>query len=93
MIRVVLSLALAATAGSALAQTPPAGTKALFTDNCAFCHDSEENGAPLTEKLKELEPAAIVEKLTTGTMAGFAASLSAQQKREIAEFVTGKKLP
>jgi Raf kinase inhibitor-like YbhB/YbcL family protein len=88
-------------AGAAPAATPapaaaaPVNTagKAPFDANCGICHATGENGAPLTATLTRLEPAAVVEKVTTGTMAGFAAALSPQQKRDVAEYVTGKKLP
>jgi polyvinyl alcohol dehydrogenase (cytochrome) len=67
--------------------------KDLFTERCGVCHDTGENGAPLTGDMKKLDPVAVVEKLTTGTMAGMAGGLSDQQKREIAAFVTGKAAP
>jgi mono/diheme cytochrome c family protein len=89
----ILAALAAAVAPSALAQATPAQTKTAYEENCGFCHDTGENGAPLIDKLKALEPAAIVEKMTTGSMAGFSGALSDPQKREIAVWLTGKGLP
>jgi mono/diheme cytochrome c family protein len=71
----------------------PQETKDLFAERCGVCHDTGENSAPLTDDMKRLEPAAVVEKMTTGTMAGMAGGLTDQQKRDIAVFLTGKPLP
>jgi len=71
----------------------PEEGKALYEERCGFCHDTGENSAPLVDALKALDPAAIVEKLTTGTMASMAAGLTDQNKRDIAVFLTRKPLP
>jgi polyvinyl alcohol dehydrogenase (cytochrome) len=76
-------------APAALAQE----VKDLFAARCGICHDTGEDNAPMTSEMKKLEPAAVVEKLTTGTMAGMAAGISDDQKRELAVFVTGKPFP
>jgi polyvinyl alcohol dehydrogenase (cytochrome) len=85
------SLAAICLMASAASADPPAA-KDLFAERCGVCHDTGENSAPLTGDMKKLEPAAVVEKMTAGTMAGMAGGLSDQQKREIAAFVTGKLL-
>jgi mono/diheme cytochrome c family protein len=72
---------------------PTAETKAAFDSSCAFCHDDGENGAPKTPTLTRLEATAALEKITTGSMAGFAGALTPQQKRDVAEMITGKRLP
>ena len=86
------AIAAAMIAAPALAQVPPA-TKDLFEERCGVCHTTGENSAPLNEALAKLDPAAIVEKLTTGTMASMAGGLSPQQLRELAVHLTGKGLP
>lgn len=91
--RLVFAAVLAAGLAAPAALAGPDDVKALYEERCGFCHDTGENGAPLTDALKALEPAAIVEKTTTGTMAGMAAGLTDQNKREIAVFLTGKPLP
>ena len=83
----------AAPAAAPAAPAPNPATKAAFDANCGICHATGENGAPLTATFARLEAAAVLQKVTTGSMAGYAGSLSAQQKRDIAELVTGKKLP
>jgi mono/diheme cytochrome c family protein len=65
----------------------------LFAARCAMCHGSGVGGAPLADKLATLEPAAVVEKLTNGTMAPMAAGISDEDKRNIAVFLTHKPLP
>jgi mono/diheme cytochrome c family protein len=72
---------------------PTAETKKAFDENCGICHADGENGAPKTETLTRLNAADVLTKVTTGSMSGFATTLSAQQKRDIAEMVTGKRLP
>jgi Raf kinase inhibitor-like YbhB/YbcL family protein len=72
---------------------PTAEIKAAFDSNCGICHADGENGAPLTTAMMRLDAASVLTKVTTGSMSGFANSLSAQQKRDIAEMVTGKRLP
>ena len=72
---------------------PTAETKKTFDENCGICHADGENGAPKTETMTRLDAASVLTKVTTGSMSGFATTLSAQQKRDIAEMVTGKRLP
>jgi mono/diheme cytochrome c family protein len=61
----------------------------LYAARCNTCHSAGVGGAPPTDKLKTAAPESIVEKLTTGTMQYMAAGLSDQDKRDIAEFLTG----
>jgi polyvinyl alcohol dehydrogenase (cytochrome) len=94
MMKLAFAAALVAVAAApSFAQAPPQDTKTVFETNCGFCHNTGENGAPLTDALRKLDPVAVVEKMTTGTMAGFAGALDEKQKREVAAFVTGKPLP
>ena len=69
---------------------PDAGSD-LFAARCNMCHGTGMGGAPLTDKLAVLAPDAIVEKLTTGTMASMAAGISDDDKKAIAAFLTTKK--
>jgi polyvinyl alcohol dehydrogenase (cytochrome) len=68
---------------SALAQHDAA---ALYTTNCAACHDADVR-APDRSTLKLKTPDAILASLTNGTMAIQARGLSGDEKRAIARFL------
>src|SRR3954462_7939339 len=63
----------------------------IFGNACETCHGKVEE-APRPEMLKKLTPEKIYEVLTTGAMKSQAASLTDQQKKDIAEWVGGRKL-
>jgi polyvinyl alcohol dehydrogenase (cytochrome) len=63
---------------------------ALFQKSCAACHDAGANRAPRTEAIKQLSPEAVYTALTSGSMAGMGAALSAGEIRAIATSLTGK---
>jgi cytochrome c5 len=65
----------------------------LYDARCKMCHATALNNAPPIEKLAALEPAVVVDKLTTGTMAVMASGLTEQDKRDIAVYLTKKGLP
>jgi cytochrome c5 len=88
----VLGLGLIA-APAAFAEPGPAEGQGLYEARCKMCHGAGLNNAPLVEKLATLEPTAVVEKLTSGTMSVMASGLSDQDKRDIAVFLTHKGLP
>ena len=67
----------------AAAQTDPA---ALYTTNCATCHDGDVR-APDRQTLKLKTPEAILATLVSGTMASQARGLDAVEKRALAEFL------
>jgi mono/diheme cytochrome c family protein len=89
----ILGLGLLA-APAAFADPAPAVSdgEAVFAARCNFCHGTGQGGAPLMDKLAALEPAAVVEKLTTGTMSAMAAGISDENKRDIAVYLTKKPL-
>lgn len=72
---------------------PPSPVEAMYEERCSVCHATGENGAPLTDKLQTLTAAAIVEKLTTGTMASMASGMTDEEKRGIAQFLTSRAAP
>lgn len=86
----VLGLGLIAAPAAFAGPTEGAG---LYDARCKMCHATQLNNAPPIEKLAVLEPALVVEKLTTGTMAVMASGLSDQDKRDIAVYLTKKALP
>jgi polyvinyl alcohol dehydrogenase (cytochrome) len=80
--------ALLAGAG-ALAQ-PPSGED-VFTQSCAICHvDPPQENIPPLEALRGLDPNAIVESLTDGTMRLQGSLLDAAEQAAVAEFITGR---
>ncbi len=78
---------------AAFAEPGPAEGAAVYEARCKMCHAAGLNNAPLQDKLATLDPAAVVEKLTTGTMAVMASGLTDEDKRNIAVYLTQKALP
>jgi len=73
----------------------PAEGGAIFESKCMMCHGSGVANAPLVEKLATLDNAKIIEALTTPIpmMAGVVGTLSEDDKRNIAVYLTKKTLP
>jgi polyvinyl alcohol dehydrogenase (cytochrome) len=63
----------------------------IFGNACGKCHGKLDE-APPPEMLKKLTPEKIYDALTAGVMKTQAAGLTDQQKRDIAEWVGGRKL-
>src|ERR1700740_3269141 len=63
----------------------------IFGNSCEGCHGKLDS-APPPAMLKKLTPEKIYEALTTGNMKNQAADLTDIQKRDIAEWVSGRKL-
>ncbi|HKV02202.1 MAG TPA: PQQ-binding-like beta-propeller repeat protein, partial [Ktedonobacteraceae bacterium] len=63
----------------------------IFGNYCENCHGKLDS-APAPELLKKMTPEHIYEVLTTGVMAPMTQDLDDQQKRDIAEWVGGRKL-
>jgi len=75
------------------APATPAGMTSRFESGCAICHDNPQDPtsrAPTRETLRTFTPERVFAALTTGSMKEQGASLSDDQKRAIAELVTGK---
>ena len=89
----ILFVSVVAFAVNASAQSESLGVNQYFS-NCASCHESNDPGhqAPKTAVLKKMTPEHILEVMTTGSMRNAAAALSDQDKRLIAEWVSGRKL-
>jgi polyvinyl alcohol dehydrogenase (cytochrome) len=91
-------------AGIAAAQqptVPPSGQlrvtegagSTIFGNYCENCHGNPKvDSAPAPAMLKQMTPERIYAALTTGSMAANARELTDQQKRDIAEWVGGRKL-
>lgn len=65
----------------------------IFGNACESCHGNPKvDSAPTPATLKQMTPEHIYQVITTGSMAGNAKDLTDQQKRDIAEWVGGRKL-
>jgi polyvinyl alcohol dehydrogenase (cytochrome) len=67
---------------------------AAFEEHCATCHASPAAGsrAPNRESLRQRTPESILDAMTSGAMLEQAKSLSADQKRQVAEYLAAKPL-
>ena len=89
-----------ALASAASAQTP--NGEALYKANCASCHSQTQAAqqapqlgqqAPGVDALRQLAPEAIVTAMTYGRMQVQAISLTDDERKAVAEFLTGKRVP
>ena len=63
----------------------------LYKQRCAMCHEiSAETRAPAPPALRRMSPENIVRSLESGLMKEQGATLTAAQRRTVAEFLTGK---
>src|SRR5262245_43691642 len=82
-------LAIAFLFARAFAQAPDG--QAIFTRDCASCHDGAEGSrAPKPEILKQRSPEAILAALTAGGMRPQGARLTGAERRAVAEFLSGR---
>ena len=96
---ILLAGGLGAARAQAPAVSPPqrsAGTEsgfAVFQQRCMGCHGNPNVGrAPLPAAIREMPPEKIYDALTTGVMKGQGASLSEDQRRMVATFMSGRPL-
>jgi polyvinyl alcohol dehydrogenase (cytochrome) len=83
-------------AGPAATQ-PPAGSAApsgaaVFASHCSGCHSGDDARAPSPEVLRRRSPQAILDALTAGSMKYQGLALSGEERRAIAEHLTGRTL-
>ena len=86
-----LTLILIAVLTRPAATAPPDG-RALFESACSSCHNGDDPRAPSSEALHARSPQAIVDALTAGSMKYQGLALSGEERRAIAEYLTGRKL-
>jgi mono/diheme cytochrome c family protein len=91
VVMMLASSALAAPAAFADPGPDAAAGEGVFQARCHMCHGTGMGGAPLMEKLSTLAEPAIIEKMTSGTMAPMSAGISDADKASIAAFIVGKK--
>ena len=66
--------------------------KAHYDKACVTCHDGAVKKAPHREMIGLMTPESVLHTLTDGVMREEAMSLTIQQKREVAEYISGVKL-
>jgi polyvinyl alcohol dehydrogenase (cytochrome) len=65
---------------------------ALFASHCSGCHSGDDARAPSPEVLRGRSPQAILDALTAGSMKYQGLALSGEERRAIAEQLSGRKL-
>src|SRR5215469_4770367 len=65
---------------------------ALYKQNCAMCHDGGMDRAPSREALRAMTADRVLAAMETGPMISMASRRTVDERRTIAEFVTGKAL-
>jgi polyvinyl alcohol dehydrogenase (cytochrome) len=65
---------------------------ALFAAHCSGCHNGDDARAPSAEVLHGRSPQAIIDALTSGSMRYQGLALGGEERRAIAEHLTGRKL-
>ncbi len=87
---VIAVLAATGLVGRADAQAPDAA--ALFKIHCATCHTNSDTRAPSIASLRQGNPQAILDALTTGAMREQGSELRDEERRAISEYVTGRAI-
>jgi polyvinyl alcohol dehydrogenase (cytochrome) len=64
----------------------------LFVEHCSGCHNADDPRAPSPEALHGRSPQAVLDALTAGSMKYQGLALSGEERRAIAEYVTGRRL-
>jgi polyvinyl alcohol dehydrogenase (cytochrome) len=65
----------------------------LFETNCAVCHvNAADDNVPPLDAIRRMEPNAIVDALTVGTMRIQGQLLSDDQHEQVAEYLTGRQV-
>lgn len=62
----------------------------VYREHCAACHDSGAARAPQPMLMQDMTPRAIHRALTEGVMRAQGAALSADEKRAVTEYLTGR---
>lgn len=79
-------------AGAAFAQQGAPDGQTLFEQSCASCHDGSVDRAPDRAALRLMQPEQVLAVMESGPMISMAVLRSAEQRRSIAEYATGKRL-
>lgn len=63
-------------------------TKSLFDTRCGICHDGGSNRAPLVSALQLMPEESILKAMTTGVMQNQAITLTEEQKKSLAAYIS-----
>jgi polyvinyl alcohol dehydrogenase (cytochrome) len=63
---------------------------AAYESNCAVCHDGGMNRAPTRDLFEAMLPERVLHAMEAGSMISMAVTLTSDQRRNLAEFLTGK---
>ncbi|MBI3400819.1 MAG: PQQ-binding-like beta-propeller repeat protein [Acidobacteria bacterium] len=88
---VIFFLTRPADSQSPAVETAPQGA-AVFAQHCLGCHDGNDARAPGLGAMRGRAPQAIVDALTAGSMRYQGLVLSGDERRAVAEFITGRTL-
>src|SRR6185295_19180331 len=66
--------------------------ESVFAASCSGCHGGDDPRAPSLDSMRGRSPRAIVDALTSGSMRYQGLALSGDQRRAVAEFITGRQL-
>jgi polyvinyl alcohol dehydrogenase (cytochrome) len=69
----------------------PSG-EAVFNASCLMCHNGDDPRAPALEAMRARGPQAIIDALTSGSMRYQGLALSGDERRAVAEFISGRRL-
>ena len=83
----IVCLGLLSAASPAAADDGPT----LYKQLCATCHDKGVGRAPTRDVLQAMTPERVLTAMESGPMLSMAAGRTGVERRDIAEFVTGKK--
>ena len=94
LVRAALLAGAVSIAADASAQTKPAGPPgaAAYQSTCAVCHDAGVPRAPTRAAFAAMAPEQILLALENGSMITMAITLSADDRRAVAEYLSGKPL-
>jgi polyvinyl alcohol dehydrogenase (cytochrome) len=91
VLALVFLLAIPAVAPAQNQASAPNGEE-LYKQNCASCHDMGVGRAPNREAFRAMPAEAVLAAMETGAMITMAGGRTAEERRAIAEFLTGKSL-
>lgn len=88
---ILISLSFRAQPAAQRSGTAPSG-EMVFAASCVSCHNGDDARAPSLEAMRGRSPEAIIDALTSGSMKYQGLALGGDERRAVAEFISGRKL-